>query len=268
MTNLICFATGNFWKLFKEEELFNKGIDIIKKLEVDGIELTLGKGLERFNISEENVAYLRSLKRVSIHTPFDGKYEHTYESQKLIENLKEVYNRIDAKNIIIHPYQIEDYKLFEGMAYSTENMSKLKKFPMKSNEELTKNYPGTKLLSLTIYSLDDVKKTQKLPIELYEELFKKYEELKLTFDVGHALAHGKHELDAILNKFSDKIIQVHFHDMRYGEDHQQFYCTENPKKYERVKTLNVPIVIEEVFKKLDLDEVKKEIDCVRNYFNS
>ncbi len=267
MNNLICFATGNFWKLFKEDELTNRTLDIAKKLDIDGIELTLGRSNE-FNVSGENIAYLNSLKRVSIHTPFDGKYEHTNESKKSIEHLKEVYTKVNAKNIIIHPYQIEDYKLFEGMVYSTENMSMLKRFPKMSNDELSKRYPGTKLLSLTAYSLDDVKKTQKLPIELYEELFKKYNKLKLTFDVGHALAHGKQELETLLDKFFDKIVQVHFHDNKNGDDHRQFYNTDDPKKYECIKALNTPIVIEEVFQKLDLDEVKKEIDCVKNYFNS
>lgn len=267
MKNIICFATGNFWKLFKEEELTNKGLDIIKKFDVDGVELTLGRA-NRYNIiSEENVAYLRTLKHVSIHTPFDGKYDCSNEGKESIAKLFELYIQINAKNIVIHPYQIEDYELFEGMNYSTENMSKLKKFPKLSNDELKKRYPGTKLLELTTHSLNDVKRTQTLPLELYEELFKKYYKLKLTFDVGHALAHGKAELDTIMDKFSDKMVQVHFHDNRYGEDHQQFYQTNDPEKYERVKNLNIPIVIEEVFEKLDLDGVKKEIDCVRKYFN-
>lgn len=233
MNNLISVATGTFFQSFANVELQYRCIEAFQKLDIDGIELTLGRTTLVPRINEEHRAYLKSLKHVSIHTPFGTAYTDTGDVKELITLLKELYDSICAKNIVIHPNQIEDYKLFAGMQYSTENL------------------PPRKYV----------------PHEKFDTLFNQFPELKLTLDVGHALWKSPEELEQLITKYKDKVVQVHFHDFRSREDHQPFHTTDNPAKYSAVKQFNVPIVIEEKHPTLNIDFLRREIDFVRDYFS-
>lgn len=233
MNNLISVATGTFFQSHAAAELQYRCINAFQKLDIDGIELTLGRTTWVPRINEEHRAYLKTLKHVSIHSPFGLAYIDNWDIKEHITLLKELYDSIGAKNIVVHPDQIEDYKLFAGMQYSTENL------------------PPRKYV----------------PHEEFDTLFTQFPELKLTLDVGHALRKSPEELEQLITKYKDKVVQIHFHDFRSGEDHQPFHTTDNPAKYAAVKQFSVPIVIEQKHSTFDMDFLKREIDFVRDYFN-
>ncbi len=208
-------------------------IDLFSRLDIDGIELTLGKTDTAPAIKEEHKEYLRTLKQVSIHAPFKLMYEDTPEIRQLIVDINTLYHSINAKNIVIHPNQIDDYCLFAGMAYSTENLTP----------------------------------RAKTTIEDYAEVLQRFPQAGLTLDVGHAISHGPQELEQLIQRFGNRIVQIHFHDYKNGEDHVPFCQTDNPAKYSAVKQFGVPVVIEQNFPTLDMECLKREIDCVRNYFS-
>ena len=185
------------------------------------------------NISADKKAYLRSLRHVSIHAPFALSYTDTWETREIIQLIAELYHSVRAKNIVVHPNQIEDYRLFTGMAYSTENLT-----------------PHT---SMTV---DD-----------YGAVLEQFPEAGLTLDVGHAFAHGPQELEQLIARFGQRVVQIHFHDCRNGNDHIPFCQTDNPAKYATVKKFDVPVVIEQNFSTLDHNLLRREIDCVREYFS-
>jgi len=245
MNKKIGFSTGS---IYSWEESINKQIEILKQIGCNAIEINFGVITDiNEEISEENINYIKSLDYVSIHAPFfkedrtDLTYNNTQKIIDLIKKLEKSYFKLNAKTIIFHPNNIKDYSIFNNtkMNICIENM------PIKRN----------------------------ISIEKLLELINKFPKFKIIIDTAHALTYDKNQLHKLIEKFKNEIQHIHFSDRRYSEykkkvsDHQQLLFCEDIEKFNVIKELNKPIIIEANIKDKinDMDNLKKEFNFVKEF---
>jgi len=237
----ICFALGNIWRWNKSNNR-NNLIKYAKKLNISGVELTFSSKLELFSfkLSKENKDWLKTLNYVSIHAPFSliSKSKNEKEIIKQLDLIEEIYNKINAKNVIIHPTELPPLKILNNynFKYSTENMSKKKKVTITKMEELLNEYP----------------------------------EMGLCLDVAHAYRWSKNETGELIKNFKGKITQIHFSGTYKGKDHLSLKSvTKNfINSIKPIKELNVPIVIEEEIKIKSEKYLKEELKYIKSIFKT
>ena len=206
-------------------------ITILKKLNVGCIELTFGTfpELDR-KISEENLSYLRNLKYVSMHAPYMKNLSpYYYTTRREIEKVESVYNMIHADTVVFHPNLLR-IKLDTFMNICMEN----------------------------------------LPDFCDVSVEKKH---KLVLDTAHALSYGPGKIEELIGKYD--IQHVHLSDRRYSEfrkkvrDHQQMLFCQEIHKFEAVRKLSCPILIEISTKdrKNDIANLVNEVEFVRALFS-
>jgi len=234
MKNLISISTGFLYKFTRDR---NWMINAIKAFSPDGVEVSFARPgpLLDFKISDSNLKYLKSLKYVSIHAPWkDISYGDNQKSKDIINAIKRLYDLIGAKNVVFHQDKIEDPSFItnSGMVVSTENMG--------WNEK-----PNT--------------------IEESEKFLNENPNVKFVLDFAHALTISHDEIPLYLDKFRDKLMEIHIsYKDREPKDHWFLHKHDSPKMREllnKLKGFDVPLVLECVA--LDESEVsliKKEID--------
>ncbi len=231
---ILSIATGNMYRWHQPKDT-NQLIGYCRELDIDGVELTYA-GKEEFldqPITQENIRYLSSIEYVSIHSPFKHTFKGNEESIDLLAKLSDLYRKVKAKNMIIHPDKIARYSMVDDDIYvSTENLHKKGRY----------NF-------------------QEISIVL-----EKNPKIGLCLDVCHAFSISDEETGLIVERWKDRISQVHLSSVFRSRRHlpMQKASKRFLKSIEPIKDLSVPIVLEADFVEKDLDMIKEDIRYVRN----
>lgn len=231
-------ANGTF---FKHKLEFKEQAKIISQLNVDGIELTF-RYIDELDSCLKNNKFLDFLSRFkynTIHSPFGKKpkikiYREDSIDEILIK-LKKIAERINAKNIVFHPYNFEDLSLLNKInnkLFSIENT-------------ITENMNANQL----------------------SQLLDEYQNLGFTIDTSHATFIGKKEFDDLFDKLRNRIKTIHFSNAWNEEQHKQFFSMNGINRFSKLLTLNNEIIltIEENFNEDLIDSINKEILFVRKW---
>ena len=241
MKKIYSFATGNVrtWNNVKNRNVLLK---YTRKLDINGIELTFSskEELYAFKLSDQNKSWLKSLDYVTIHAPFKlvSKADNKEEIIKQLNIISELYNNINAKNVIIHPNQLPELRII-------------------------KNYDF-------VVSTENLPKKRHITVEDLKVIFNKYRGIKLCIDISHAYLWSKYETNKLVEAFHDKISQIHFSGTYRKKDHQSLrkVTKEFLFSIQTIKELDIPIVIEGDIKEKSLKSVRKEIKCIKRFFNN
>ena len=86
------------------------------------ITFSSAKELHDFKLTKENLAWIETLSYVTIHAPFSlfasNKQETITEQLGLIH---ELYRRINAGNVIVHPGRLEDMAMLNRIDFNDLN---------------------------------------------------------------------------------------------------------------------------------------------------
>ncbi|MFH1366046.1 MAG: hypothetical protein ABIG99_01510 [Patescibacteria group bacterium] len=237
MKNHICISTGCIYKLSNDR---NDLIAELRQFSPVGIELSFAypEYLLNFNISDENLNYLRSLKFNSIHAPVENiSYGKNKISKEILQKISELYKRVNAKNVVFHKESTKDYSsiISNDFISSIEN--------------------------------DDWRKPNH-NVENIKSILDKNEELKFTFDVAHAISVSSSDILKYINSFQNKLIEIHIsimdkkiarHDFLYKYDSAEIKNSLQP-----LKKLSVPLVLEATISSSEeIESIGKEIEYIR-----
>lgn len=231
----ICLATGCFYRLSEDQ---NEQIRLTNSLNIDGVELTFARyeEIKSFGLSEENEAYLKKLGCNSIHSPFKYTLKKDKKSKYALEYFQSLYDKIGAKNFIVHPDRVKDFSqvLKTGMRVSTEN--------------------------LVGYEVSKLKK-----------VLDKHAGLGLVLDMTHAAANCIDEVAELYGLFHERITEVHCSSYINGKKHQLLHKADDDflEKVSVIKSLDVPLVIELELSKDDAEtSLGKEIAFLKEWYYS
>jgi len=238
MSKLICLSLGNMWRWLKTENRAEL-IEHVKGLDIDGIELDYsGKEPSSLKLTSEQEEYLKSLKYVSIHVTAESLKGCSEEDIiRRLDYVVGIAKKTNASDIVIHPEALPSPDI-------------LSKYDVKFlTENLDRN---------TGYGLEKLKK-----------VFEDYPDLGLCLDVCHSFTWDGEETKKLVDEFKDKISQVHLSALEGDKQHRPLLNSSSDmiESIEPIKSLDVPIVIEEDFEDGDFDGLKKEIEFVKGILN-
>lgn len=235
---IISFALGNFWRFSQNQNRAN-ALKWIQKLSVDGVELTLGKKeqFKTFRLNAKQKDYLSGLEYVSVHAPFRSakKYSSPEEHEKDLNRVQEIYEDSHAQIVVFHPSYLPSKKL-------------LKKFRFK-------------------IALENMEKEDRVSLQRLANLMRDYK-TSFCLDTSHAYEYGPFRTRLLLKHFEGHLQQIHF-SANYRRHNHHPLTKASPaflKSIEPLKETNVPIVIEEDFRRLNLPLAKKEIEWTKMFF--
>ncbi|MBW2981290.1 hypothetical protein KY343_00275 [Candidatus Woesearchaeota archaeon] len=240
MKRLICISKGCFWNPHEREDV-NRYIRQASKLDIDGIEFLIGDALDllTFRLKKSSIKILKNLKFNTIHAPFHLDKEILFfsnnkRSKRILKKLHEIYDKMNAVNINIHPQQIEDFRVFD-----------------------MKNYN---------YSIENMEMHHEFKIKDYKKFLKKG--FKLVLDTTHA--SEANELNKLLKIFKKKIVYTHLSANYFNHLHIPLHVLKEEylKPLNIIKKGNFPIVLESQIGTEDIREYKKEVEFVRKWLNS
>lgn len=217
----------------------NQMIEMLRQFKPSGIELNFyhPQVLLDFEPSDANIKYLTCLDYVSIHAPWvDIRYGDNQVCQKTMEKIERLYQQVQAKNVVFHPLEVDDWSVF-----------KLCRF------------------NCSIENEDCRKPAFKYPSEM-REIFQNNPNLRFTFDFAHALTVGEDSVASFLSL--GELAEIHFsyhHKKRAG--HRFLHQHINTKILKLLQLLPevVPLVIEGVMERPDQHEsVRSEIALAAN----
>ncbi|MDO8624870.1 MAG: sugar phosphate isomerase/epimerase [Candidatus Diapherotrites archaeon] len=254
---ILSFATGNLWR-FEQKSNRASILKYIAKLPVDGIELTFAKNQQLFDFkpTRQHLRLLHSKEYVTIHAPFSLSKDaaNTDELEKALERIQELKEQVNAKYIVIHPHQMPPTTLLKKykLPILTENMRKrrYKIQTFANGQNVTETTRQKRLMTHPILETT-MDKTR----------------AGLCMDVGHAYAWNQTEIEHLVKRFKPRIKQIHLHSVYRNKDHRQFlrkHTQEYIRSIQPALDLNVPIVIEEDFKRLNLPRVRREIRLIKD----
>jgi hypothetical protein len=235
---IISFALGNIWSWIPSRNM-GMLVDYTRQLDISGLEITLASKEElfSFHLSEENRTWLRALAYVSIHAPFRLRSESADQEELLsqLHVLSELYQSVNARNIIIHPDEMLEPELLQQQAFavSTENMPE-GRFSVDSNlKHLMSHYPG----------------------------------IGICIDVSHAFLKSGEETARLINAFGKKISQIHLSGADATSDHLSFrnVSKEFLRSIRPIKALPAPIVIEADIRTTSIQYLREEIEYIKDF---
>jgi hypothetical protein len=240
---LISFATGNLYKFLNEIDTMS----LIDSLGIEGIEYTYGKYYAERPITKTDKKILLKRKDISLHTPFkllkfpENIQKDTLDFEKIIQD----YKRVKAKRLVLHPDQILNKQILKlgkenNIQFITENLRKRHG--------------------------NDKKKTQER--FGFEKVLNEHKSFGLCLDVAHSYSWSPKETKDIVEKWEDKIMQVHFSVTHYKKEHLPL--TKASKNFlnsiKCLRDLDVPIVIEEEMETMNKKWILKEIEQIKKLF--
>jgi endonuclease IV len=239
MARTVSFALGNIWRWSRARNR-NNLLAHIRKLEVDGVELTFSSKEELYNfkLSKKNEKWLRSLSYVTIHSPFNmiKRADNEEEVIRQLVFIDRLYKKIKAKNVVIHPEDLPSPKILNKFDFnvSTENLLKKR--------------------NVTIAKL--------------RKIMKKYPRIGFCLDVSHAYIWSKYETQKLVRAFGKRITQIHFSGTYKKKDHQSLRAVSRDFMFSirPVFRLNAPIVIEEDIRVKSARFLREEVDFIRSMF--
>lgn len=238
MINTICLATGNLHKIYKDR---NKILPKLLDFSPDGVEINFAFPgyIYDFRPTKVEIAKLRKLKFVSIHAPcLDIEWGDNPESQKALQTIEKIYQKVGAKNVVFHENVDDD-------------LSVTKKYNFNSSIEN-----------------DDRRYKLNTPAKIANAL-KKYPHMKFTFDFAHALTVSPDDILEYIKRFKNKIAEVHLSwlgkriaDHRFLHKHDGIKIR---KLLKTIKNLQVPLVLESVVEnKSQFNLIQEEINYLRS----
>lgn len=237
MRNPICISTGFLYRFMNDR---NDMISKIKEFLPFGIELSFAypQYLFSFMINKENLEYLKTLKLNSIHAPWkEIIYGNNQKSKDTLEAIEKLYKQIGARNVVFHREQLDDINIITNYNFvaSIENA--------------------------------DWKETGNT-IEEIGIILNENKKLKFTFDFAHALTVSSDDIPIYLNKFKDRLIQIHLSILNKElKDHWFLYKYDSEKMrtlLSRLKSTDVPIVLECVASNQnEIQFIKKEMNYIK-----
>jgi len=240
MKRIFSFALGNVWSWTTSKNRDDL-IKYARKLDVSGVEITFASKEEvyAFKLSKDNKAWLRQLDYVTIHAPFYLVRESGNEKEmiKQLNLISEIYNDINAKNVIIHSISLPSPEMLKEYNFnvSTEN---------------------TELRGRV--TIPDLKK-----------ILNQYSNICLCLDVTHAYNWSKYETGNLVKAFKDRISQIHLSGTYKRKYHQSMRNVTKAflLSIEPIKKLKVPIVIEEDIKVKSQKYLKEEVAYIKSIFD-
>ncbi len=241
MKNPICISSGFLYKITDD---INERINKIREFSLDGIELNIAILQYLFNFGEvvnkENLVYLQSLNFNSIHAP-DRKfpYGNNEKSMKTLKAIEKIYKKMNAKNVVFHREQIEDINVFSNYDFIA-----------------------------SIENGDWEKMDAKTPDQI-GEILEKNPNLKFTFDFAHAFSVSPDDIPKYIDKFRDKLIEIHLSMIEPKTKEHWFVHKFDSKEIRNLlkclKKTNAPIVLECVaFNKDEICLIKEEIKYIKS----
>jgi len=227
----IGFSHGTIHKI--TDKYFDSSIDIFKKIENDVIEVCLHDAEEvdkLQNISKK----VKDFSYKSIHLPTQNiRYKNDQLTKDLLDKVEKFYHEIDANLVLVHPDLVEDWEVFDKykLNWAIENMDKEKE-KYKTAEELA-------------------------------DFFRMKPNWKLVLDLNHCYTNDKTMKLAgeMIGQFKNRIAEVHL--SGHTDLHDPLFLTKQNFILDYCNKLDVPIVIESVFDKIE--DVKKEYDYITDY---
>ena len=240
MKRIISFALGNVWS-WSASNNKDSLIKYARKLDVSGVEITFARKEEvyAFKLSADNRRWLRQLDYVTIHAPFHltRDSEDDEELIKQMNMISEIYNDINAKNVIIHTVSLPSPEILKkyGFKVSTENTELRGRVTISGLERIFSQYPG----------------------------------IGLCLDVTHAYNWSKYETGNLVKAFKDRISQIHLSGNYRRKYHQSMRDVTKDFLFsiEPIRKLNAPIVVEEDIKVKSLKYLKEEVGYIRSLFD-
>lgn len=214
-------------------------VDVARQLDIAGVEITLASKEELFSfqLSREDMTWLRALPHVSIHAPFrlvtgsDNREDLLHQ----LRLLSELYQSISAKTIVIHPDEMPKPELLQQQTFavSTENMPE-GRFSAQSN---------------------------------LHDLMSRYPTAGLCIDVSHAYLRSAKETAQLITAFKSKISHVHLSGADADSDHLSLRNA--PREFlhsiQPIKALMVPIVLEADIRTVSIEYLKEEITYIKKF---
>jgi len=238
VTRIYSFALGNIWR-WAQSENRNGLLRYLKNLDLSGVEFTFPteNALYAFRLSKENLSWLKTLPYVTIHAPFNLFFEENQDNiLHQMDIISSLYDTIRAENVIIHPTRSNAIELLKHFSFkvSIENM------PPKMH------FDGIGL----------------------KKIFAAHPDFQFCLDVSHAYLWSKHETEKLINIFGERISQIHLSGTYRRKSHQSLLTVTDDFMHsiQCIKTLNVPLVIEEDFENKSIAIVKKELSFIRRLF--
>jgi len=180
---------------------------------------------------------------------------HIHWEIKELENIyknMELFQRLGAKKITIHPVSYENKSLQENIQNNAIRLMKINDFCSKNNTQLL-------IENISTPPFDKASNLAKLADEIPN--------VGITLDVGHANKVSKTELNNFLKKCESKIKHIHLHD-NVGKFDHLFFANQTKLKetlakissigYDGTVTMETFAVLEKNrYVSLDFSEIKK-----------
>jgi len=236
MSKLIGLSIGCFWK-WNESLNRNELVSIAKEFDINATELNLFRFPETVNLklSKENIAWLKSLDYVSIHSPNFYEYNTEKEIKHYLDLVDKIYKQVNASNIVFHPLKMPKPKYLEDYDFN--------------------------------YCIENLHDKFKNSVEL-----KKYNNdynAPICLDVCHSYVAGKGTTIDLINGFKNNIGEVHISGALYGKHHVPL-CKASKSflnEIKAIKKVNAPFIIESEFLEKNKKIVKEELNFVKEFLN-
>lgn len=242
MKRIVSISNGCFYNPYCKDDI-NRAIKIVSKLDIDGFEFFLGDAddLLKFRFSKSSLKILKNFKFNTIHAPFADRGKRLFFSKRkrskhILKRIYSIYDKINAKNINMHPFQIKNCSVFDTINYS--------------------------------HSIENMEKIHDFSIDYYKAALLNLPDFKFVLDVSHAGESG--EINKLIRAFKKDIIYFHLSANYYSRLHLPLHALrkEYLNKLDIIKSYNFPFVIESQIESCRLDEYKKEVQFVRKWLNS
>lgn len=225
------FSTGCF---FLQQRTLVESIQEIAGVETTAVELNFGRPEELLSLTDNELIQVyeacQQFQHVSVHAPLRDAFFGKHDTE-LLEKLKEVALRTNARYIVFHPDMIDDAAFLEatlGKLVALENMDNRKKIGQSATDlqRFFEIMPSASfLLDLNhVFTLD---KTMKLA----ETLFQLFSDRLVGYHISgygnetllHTLLYQTQELEILRGIPDQSFIAIHEGTLHEGDSLQQEY---------------------------------------------
>lgn len=244
MQKHICISTGSFHHHFEGRDYHSRLKKCMELDGVEGVELLFDEAnhLMNFKLTKDEIDFLSELKFNTIHAPFyithDGKHADYRDNpfyRKLMGRLHNIYDKVGAKNINVHPEEISDYSIFRNKDYQ--------------------------------YTIENSPPKYGYGISFYRKIIECNPHFKMVLDVSRAMQAD--ELNMLIKNFKKYIMYCHMSAYHNKKPHIFLHNLDSEvlKKLEPLKKLGTAF-ISETSQKHTIDFYQKEIDFLKKWLGS